>query len=56
MNMPALDTPYALVVEDDFIIRMHVKKILEQAGFWVLDAPTALDALGLLEAHYTRSH
>ena len=38
MKTPPSDTPYALVVDDDFIIRMDATDILEQAGFQVLDA------------------
>ncbi|MGI3904179.1 MAG: response regulator [Janthinobacterium lividum] len=44
--------PYALVVDDDFLIRMEAMDILEQAGFQVLDAEDAATALELLKTRH----
>ena len=44
--------PAALVVDDDGLIRMDAVGILEDAGFEVLDAPSADHALVLLEEHW----
>ena len=52
MNTPSSDTPYALVVDDDFIIRMDATNILEQAGFQVLDASHGDEAFVLLESRH----
>ncbi|MGI4799759.1 MAG: hypothetical protein ACRYG8_38110 [Janthinobacterium lividum] len=49
MSTTPSDSPYALVVDDDFIIRMDAMDILEQAGFRVLDADHGDAALDLLE-------
>ena len=40
--------PYALVAEDDVIIRMDAVGILESAGFRVKEAGDVEEALGLL--------
>ena len=45
-------TPYALVVDDDTLIRMHALDILEEAGFLTLEASDGDQAIGLLSAHY----
>jgi CheY-like chemotaxis protein len=42
--------PFALVVEDDAIVRMDVVEILQNAGFRSLDAADPSEALELLEA------
>ena len=52
MNSPTTDTPYALIVDDDFIIRMDAKDILEQAGFEVLDADHGDAAFDLLKTRH----
>ena len=52
MNSPISDAPYALVVDDDFLIRMEAMDILEQAGFQVLDAQHGDAALDLLEVRH----
>jgi CheY-like chemotaxis protein len=39
-----------LVVEDEAIIRMEAVQMLEDAGFNVVEASNASDAIGLLEA------
>ena len=52
MNTPISDAPYALVVDDDFLIRMDATDILEQAGFQVLDAEHGDAALALLKGRH----
>lgn len=52
MNHSNSDNPYALVVDDDFIICMHAKDILEQAGFQVLDARNGDAAFDMLKTRY----
>ncbi len=52
MNTPSLDASYALVVDDDFIIRMDATNILEQAGFQVLDASHGDEAFVLLKSRH----
>ena len=42
-------TPFALVVDDDALIRMDATDILEEAGFRVLEAANPEGALSLLE-------
>ncbi|WP_296020000.1 response regulator [uncultured Agrobacterium sp.] len=42
-------TPFALVVDDDALIRMDASDILQDAGFRVLDAATPEEALSILE-------
>jgi CheY-like chemotaxis protein len=39
-----------LVVEDDFLIRMHAVEIIEDAGFDVIEAADADEAIIILEA------
>ena len=46
------DGPYALVVDDDFLIRMDAVDILEQAGFRVLDADHGDAAYELLRTRH----
>lgn len=38
-----------LVVEDDYLVRLHGASILEEAGFSVLEAGSADEAIALLE-------
>ena len=38
-----------LVVEDDTLLRMHAAEMIEEAGFEVLEAPNADEAIKLLE-------
>ena len=49
MSQSISNTPCALVVDDDFLIRMEAMEILEQAGFQVLDAEHGDAALTLLK-------
>lgn len=50
------DGPYALVVDDDFLIRMDAVEILEQAGFRVFDAEHGDAALDLLGGYALGKH
>ncbi len=52
MNIVTSDAPYALVVDDDFFIRMDAMDILEQAGFRVLEADQGDVAFELLKARH----
>ena len=52
MNLPIPDAPYALVVDDEVIIRMDVIAILEQAGFNVVDAEHGDAAFELLTTRH----
>lgn len=47
--MPADDKQTVLVVEDNVLVRMHGVDILEEAGFSVLEAETADEAIILLQ-------
>lgn len=47
-------TPYALVADDDVIIRMDAVDILETVGFRVKEASNVEEALELLEADADR--
>lgn len=42
--------PVILVVEDDTLLRMHAAEMIEEAGFEVLEAQNADEAIKLLEA------
>lgn len=44
--------PTVLVVEDEPLIRMAVIDTLEDAGFHVIEAATADDALGIIERQH----
>jgi two-component system, response regulator PdtaR len=43
-------SPLVLVVEDEFLVRMNAVSLLEEAGFGVLEASNADDAIALLES------
>ena len=45
------DTPFALVVDDDPLIRLDACDIITDAGFRPLEAEDVAAALGLLEQH-----
>lgn len=49
--MPAQSTPHALVVDDDPIILMDARAILEDAGFQAHEASSGDEAIGALEQH-----
>ncbi len=42
--------PVVLIVEDDFLIRLHAAQIIEDAGFDVIEASNADEAIAFLEA------
>ena len=42
--------PLVLVVEDEFLVRMNAVSLLEEAGFGVVEASSADDAIALLES------
>ncbi|KIZ39227.1 MULTISPECIES: response regulator [Rhodopseudomonas] len=41
--------PVVLVVEDDILLRMNAVEMIEDAGFTVLEAASADEAIGVLE-------
>ena len=41
--------PVVLIVEDDFLIRMHAAEMIEDAGFDVVEAASADEAILVLE-------
>ena len=45
-----MSMPLVLVVEDEFLVRMNAVFLLEEAGFDVLEAGSADEAIALLEA------
>jgi len=49
--MPAEERTLVLIVEDEALVRMHGCDVLESAGFQVLEADTADEAVALLERH-----
>ena len=49
--MPDQHAPYAVVVDDEPLIRLAACDILNEAGFRCLDAPNAEEAIGILEEH-----
>lgn len=53
MTLIPSDAPYALVVDDDFVICMHAREILEEAGFRVRDASSGDEAFELLQTCYS---
>jgi two-component system, response regulator PdtaR len=42
--------PLVLIVEDDFLLRMHAVSLLEEAGFDTIEAGSANEAIALLES------
>jgi CheY-like chemotaxis protein len=50
MNVAAVRGPVILVVEDDFLIRMNAAGMIEDAGFEVIEAASADEAIVILEA------
>src|ERR1041385_7025376 len=45
----AVTQPVVLVVEDEMLVRVHMTEMLRQAGYAVLDAANADDAINILE-------
>lgn len=53
MIVPHADKrPYALIVDDDGLLRMDVAEILEQVGFRTLEAGDGDEAIRVLEQHH----
>ena len=52
MIQPVEDAPYALVVDDDFVIRIGARDMLEDAGFRVFEAEDGDSAYALMEARH----
>lgn len=52
MSPTISDVPFALVVDDDFLIRLEVMGILERAGFQVLEAEHGDAAFELLKTRH----
>lgn len=50
MSQSVSRKPVVLVVEDEVLLRMDAIDLIEQAGFEVLDAANADEAIALLEA------
>ncbi|MGI4795168.1 MAG: response regulator [Janthinobacterium lividum] len=53
MTSPAPNSPCALVVDDNLLIRMSAADILEEAGFRVLEADHGDDAYELLKTRHS---
>jgi CheY-like chemotaxis protein len=49
MGHAATKRPVVLVVEDEFLIRMHATEMIEEAGFEVVEASNADEAVTILE-------
>ncbi len=49
--MPDQHAPFAVVVDDEPLIRLDACDILDRAGFRCLDAPNAEEAIDILERH-----
>jgi DNA-binding NtrC family response regulator len=49
--MLADHAPFALVADDDFLIRMDAAAILTEAGFRVREAANVAEAMAILETH-----
>lgn len=45
----SMSFPLVLVVEDEFLLRMHAVSLLQEAGFDTLEAGSADEAIALLE-------
>jgi CheY-like chemotaxis protein len=50
MQPSACERPVALIVEDEFLVRMDTRAALETAGFDVLEAGDADEAIAILSA------
>ena len=52
MTQHAEDGPHALVVDDEFLVRMGAADILAEAGFQVLDADHGDAAFALMQTRH----
>jgi CheY-like chemotaxis protein len=43
------ERPVVLIVEDEFLIRMHAAEMITEAGYDVLEASNADDSIAILE-------
>jgi CheY-like chemotaxis protein len=50
MQRAATKRPVVLVVEDEFLVRMNAAEMIEEAGFEVVEASNADEAVAILEA------
>src|ERR1700682_1954007 len=50
MGCATTKRPVVLVVEDEFLIRMNAAEMIEEAGFQVVEAANADEAVAILEA------
>jgi CheY-like chemotaxis protein len=50
MGLSAFKRPVVLIVEDEFLLRMDAADMIAGAGFEVVEAATADQAIGILEA------
>jgi CheY-like chemotaxis protein len=50
MTSLPFSAPVVLVTEDEVLVRMLIADVLQEAGYTVLEATTAVEALALLEA------
>jgi CheY-like chemotaxis protein len=50
MGLLAPERPVILVVEDDYLLRMHAADIISDAGFEVIEAANADEAIAILES------
>jgi two-component system, response regulator PdtaR len=50
MNRAGVRRPVILIVEDDFFLRIHAAEMIQDAGFDVVEAGNADEAITILEA------
>jgi CheY-like chemotaxis protein len=50
MGLPEQKRPVVLIVEDDFLLRMDAAEMIKAAGFEVIEAGNADEAIQVLEA------
>ena len=52
MEYSSLQKPVVLIVEDEFLIRMDAVDMIKSAGFEVVEASTADEAISILECRF----
>ena len=50
MNSAGARRPIILIVEDDFFLRVHAAEMIQDAGFDIVEAGNADEAIAILEA------
>jgi two-component system, response regulator PdtaR len=50
MTLTAAKRPVVLIVEDEFLLRMNAVEMIEEAGFEVVEAGNADEAIAILES------